>query len=146
MTRSSSRFYFSSLSFCSLGVIAHVFTFSVIHLTFFTIVVIALIFFLLLSSPLYFYFCCHRPYIFTFVVITLIFLLLLSSHVAPLVSVHSWFRLPNPEGFFYPTRTPVRLFVHQFRSLPVYHTVVSDLTVVSVPEEGRRWWLKRRSQ
>ena len=43
--------------------------------------------------------------------------------VVPLVSVHSWFRLPNPDGFFYPTRTPVRLFIHHFRSLPVYHTV-----------------------
>ena len=44
---------------------------------------------------------------------------------APLVSVHSWFRLSNPDGFFYPTCTPVRLFIHHFRSLPVYHTVVS---------------------
>ena len=45
--------------------------------------------------------------------------------VAPLVSVHSWFRLPNPDGFFYPTRTHVSLFIHHFRSLPVYHTVAS---------------------
>ena len=45
--------------------------------------------------------------------------------VAPLISVHSWFRLPNPDDLFYPTRTPVRLFIHHFRSLPVYHTVMS---------------------
>ena len=45
--------------------------------------------------------------------------------VAPLVSVHSWFRLPNPDDFFYPTRTPVRFFIHHFCSLPVYHTVMS---------------------
>ena len=52
------------------------------------------------------------------------------SHT-PLISVHSWFRLPNLGGFFYPTRTPVRLFIHHFRSLPVYHTVVSVRMVSS---------------
>ena len=40
------------------------------------------------------------------------------------VPVHSWYRLPNPDGFFYPTRTPVPLSIHHLSSLPVYHTVM----------------------
>ena len=44
---------------------------------------------------------------------------------SPLITVHIWYRLPYPDGFLYPKRTPVRLSIHHFRSLPVYHTVVS---------------------
>ena len=38
--------------------------------------------------------------------------------VSPLVSVDSW------DGFFYPTRPPIRLSIHHFRSLPVIHSYV----------------------
>ena len=49
-----------------------------------------------------------------------------------LVSVHSWFRLPNPDGFFYPMRTPVRLFIHHFRSpQSVTHLCLSAWLVVA---------------
>ena len=39
----------------------------------------------------------------------------------PLVSVHSWYDFPNPDGFIYPAGTYVRLSIPHFRSLPVIY-------------------------
>ena len=47
----------------------------------------------------------------------------------PLVSVLSWFRLPNQDGFFYPTHTPVRLFIHHF--IPQVIADIHQVTIVT---------------